>query len=157
MLPNRETLFPCCGTASPVSHPESYNVSLPYPLQRTPLYGFLNDLMELVAAMDGERVYLPSYISFVLHPYVKNIRLGASAESTRVLFHALEERLAQERTRRFVTLEEIESDNELFATAEKRIGDERVNERVLLLSTSRRYPREDRVAFPLLPQCQRLR
>jgi hypothetical protein len=74
--------------------------------------------------MDQERVYLPDYVSFVLHPYVKNVRLGASAEATRVLFHALEERLAHTRTRRFATLEEIENDLALFDEAARRITGE---------------------------------
>jgi len=124
VLPAPDTLFPLLRHCLSKFDPESYNISLPYPLQRTPLYGFLNNLMELVSSMDGERVYLPDYISFVLHPYVKNIRLGTSAEVTRVLFHALEERLAQGRTRRFATLAEIESDDGLFDEAARRITGE---------------------------------
>ena len=123
VLPRPDTLFPLLRHCLSRFDVESYNVSLPYPLQRTPLYGFLNDLMELVGTMDSERVYLPAYVSFALHPYVKNIRLGQSAEATRVLFHALEERLAAERTRRFATLEEIESDQGLFDEAARRIGE----------------------------------
>jgi hypothetical protein len=123
VLPRPDTLFPLLRHCLSRFEPESYNVSLPYPLQRTPLYGFLNNLMELVGTMDGERVYLAAYVAFALHPYVKNIRLGQSAEATRVLFHALEERLATERTRRFATLEEIESDNGLFDEAARRIGE----------------------------------
>ncbi|MGA2975447.1 MAG: PD-(D/E)XK nuclease family protein [Spirochaetia bacterium] len=122
VLPKPDTLFPLLRHCLSRFDPESYNVSLPYPLQRTPLHGFLNDLMELVGSMDGERVYLPAYITFALHPYVKNIRLEASAEATRVLFHTLEERLAKERTRRFSTLEEIESNEDLFIEAARRIG-----------------------------------
>ena len=122
VLPKPDTLFPLVRHCLSRFDADSYNVSLPYPLQRTPLYGFLNDLMELVGSMDGDRVYLPDYVSFVLHPYVKNLRLGASAEATRVLFHALEERLAAERTRRFATLAEIESSEGLFAEAARRMG-----------------------------------
>ncbi len=123
VLPRPDTLFPLLRHCLSRFEPESYNVSLPYPLQRTPLYGFLNDLMELVGTMDSERVYLRAYVTFALHPYVKNIRLGQSAEATRVLFHALEERLASARTRRFATLEEIESDQQLFDEAARRIGE----------------------------------
>ncbi len=65
----------------------------------------------------------PAYLAFALHPYVKNIRLGQSAEATRVLFHTLEERLAAERTRRFATLEEIESDSALFDDAAGRLAE----------------------------------
>ncbi len=124
VLPRPDTLFPLVRQCLSRFDEESYNVSLGYPLPRTPLYGFLNTLMELVGSMDEERVYLPDYISFVLHPYVKNIRLGASAEATRVLFHALEERLAHTRTRRFATLDEIESDAALFDEAARRVTEE---------------------------------
>jgi ATP-dependent helicase/nuclease subunit B len=124
VLPSPETLFPLLRHCLSRFDPESYNVSLPYPLHRTPLYGFFNNLIEVVGSMDGQRVYVPAYVSFVLHPYVKNIRLGASAEATRVLFHALEERLEKSRTRRFVTLEDIESDEDLFVDAAGRIAED---------------------------------
>ena len=123
VLPRPDTLFPLLRHCLSRFEPESYNVSLPYPLERTPLYGFLNDLMELVGTMDGERVYLPAYLAFALHPYVKNMRLGQSAEATRVLFHTMEERLAAERTRRFATLEEIEADTGLFDDAAGRFAE----------------------------------
>jgi ATP-dependent helicase/nuclease subunit B len=123
VVPKPDTLFPLLRHCLSRFDPESYNVSLPYPVQRTTLYGFFNDLMELAVSMDGERVYMPAYMTFTLHPYVKNLRLGASAEATRVLFHTLEERLAEERTRRFATLEEIEGDDKLFMDTALRIGD----------------------------------
>jgi len=124
VLPSPETLFPLLRHCLSRFEPESYNISLPYPLQRTPLYGFFNNLMEVVGSMDGPRVYIPAYVSFVLHPYVKNTRLGASAEATRVLFHALEEHLEKTRTRRFMTMEEIEADTSLFEDAADRIAED---------------------------------
>jgi ATP-dependent helicase/nuclease subunit B len=124
VVPSPATLFPLLRHCLSRFDAESYNISLPYPLQRTPLYGFLNDLMELVSSMDGERVYMPDYISFVLHPYVKNVRLGSSAEATRVLFHTLEERRARRGTQRFATLEEIEGDEGLFEEAARKIAAE---------------------------------
>ncbi len=122
VLPSPDTLFPLLRHCLSRFDEADYNVSLGYPLQRTPLYGFLNSLMELVASMDGERLYIPAYVSFILHPYTKNVRFRASAESTRVLFHLLEERLARARTRRFTALEEIEADEELFTEAAGRIA-----------------------------------
>ena len=124
VLPSPDTLFPLLRHCLSRFDESSYNVSLGYPLQRTPLYGFLNSLMELVTSMDGDRVYLPDYISFILHPYTKNVRFRTSAESTRVLFHLLEEKLAASRSRRFSTLEEIESDSDLFDEAAARIARE---------------------------------
>jgi ATP-dependent helicase/nuclease subunit B len=127
VLPSPDTLFPLLRHCLSRFDDADYNVSLGYPLQRTPLYGFLNSLMELVSSMDGDRVYIPAYVSFVLHPYTKNVRFRASAESTRVLFHTLEARLALARTRRFAALEEIEADEGLFTEAAARIaaGEER--------------------------------
>ena len=124
VLPSPETLFPLLRHCLSRFDPESYNVSLPYPLQRTPLYGFFNNLIEVVGSMDEQRVYIPAYVSFVLHPYVKNMRLGSSAEATRVLFHAMEEHLEKSRTRRFVTLEDLESDEDLFVDAAGRIAED---------------------------------
>jgi hypothetical protein len=124
VLPKAETLFPLLRHALSRLDPDDYNVSLPYPLQRTPLSAFFDNLMELVSSMEGELTYLPAYVAFVLHPYVKNIRMGASAEATRVLFHALEDRLAESPTRRFRLLQDLESDAELFSDAARRLGDE---------------------------------
>jgi ATP-dependent helicase/nuclease subunit B len=122
VLPAADTLFPLLRHCLSRFEESSYNISLGYPLLRTPLFGFLSSLMELVSTRDGGRMYLPAYMSFVLHPYTKNIRFRSSAESTRVLFHVLEENLAQSRARRFATLEEIESDQTLFRDAAARIA-----------------------------------
>jgi ATP-dependent helicase/nuclease subunit B len=122
VLPSPDTLFPLVRHCLSRLDEESYNISLGYPLLRTPLYGFLGQLMELVESMDGEQLYLPRYVSFVLHPYTKNIRFGGSAEATRVLFHTLEERMAAARTRRFSTAEQIEEDEALFDEAARRIS-----------------------------------
>ena len=39
--------------------------------------------------------------------------MRGSAEATRVIFHALEETLSQDRTRSFVRLDEIEDDSQI--------------------------------------------
>ncbi len=124
VLPAPETLFPLLRHCLSRFSEESYNVSLGYPLDRTPLFGFFTDLMALVDSIDGDRVYLPDYLTFVLHPYTKNIRFRASAEVTRILFHALEDHLAQSRTRAFSTLEELEADAKLFEKAARGVSAE---------------------------------
>ncbi|HET6487134.1 MAG TPA: PD-(D/E)XK nuclease family protein [Spirochaetia bacterium] len=122
VLPDPQTLFPLLRHGLSRFTEDQYNVSLGYSLQRTPLYGFFADLMELIASMEGDRVYLSAYLSFVLHPYTKNIRFRGSAEATRVLFHTLEDRLARVRGRKFSTLREIESDDELFQDAARSVA-----------------------------------
>ena len=124
VLPRAETLFPLLRHCLSRFDEESYNISLGYPLDRTPLYGFFADLMELAGSMDEGRVYVPDYLTFVLHPYTKNIRFRGSAELTRVLFHTIEDRLSSARTRTFIALEDMESDAALFEPVITRTADE---------------------------------
>ncbi len=117
VLPSSDTLFPLQRHCLSRLDREAYNISLGYPLVRTPVYGFLNDLMELIASREGERIYVPHYLTFMLHPYTKNALFHGSAAATRMLLHTLEEILGGTRTRLFVTLEEIEGKTELFEQA----------------------------------------
>jgi len=114
VLPAVETLFPLYQqTLSGLDEGRDFNVSLGYPLTRTPVYSFFHNLLELVQSMDDEgRVYVPSYLRFVLHPYTKNLYFPGfdqRADLTRILFHAVEEELSGQKARSFWSLEEIES------------------------------------------------
>ncbi len=117
VLPSADTLFPVQRHCLSRLDRESYNISLGYPLVRTPVYGFLNDLMELIGSMDGERVYVPRYLTFMLHPYTKNTLFRGSAAATRVLMHAMEESLSGSRTRLFMSLAEMEQNSAVFEQA----------------------------------------
>ncbi len=114
VLPAAETLFPLYQQALSALPPDSFNISLGYPLARTPIASFFDDLLELANSADEEgRLYAPAYLRFVLHPYTKNIFFpgtGARADLTRILFHAVEEEMTARRNKAFWSLEEIESD-----------------------------------------------
>lgn len=127
VLPSADTLFPVQRHCLSRLDGESYNISLGYPLVRTPVYGFLNDLMELIGSMEGEHVYLPRYLTFMLHPYTKNALFRGSASATRVLMHAMEESLSGARTRLFMTLAEIEQDATVFEQAALSIASDGIN------------------------------
>ena len=114
VLPSAETLFPLLRHGISMIDEGSYNISLGYPLQRTPLFAFLNSIMELITSMDGDRIYLPDYLNFVLHPYTKNIYYDDTPETTRILFHTIEDGFAKISSKTFVTLAEIEEDGKLF-------------------------------------------
>jgi CRISPR/Cas system-associated exonuclease Cas4 (RecB family) len=114
VLPSVETLFPLFHHSLSLLRTEDYNISLGYPLQRTPIYGFLNNLMEIVTSMEGERVYVPDYLNFILHPYTKNIYCNGSSEISRIMFHTIEEELTSSRTKKFLALLEIEGDKTLY-------------------------------------------
>lgn len=121
VLPSSETLFPLLRQGITMIDEDSYNISLGYSLQRTPIFAFLNNIMELITSMDGDLIYVPDYLNFVLHPYAKNIYCNGSSELTRILFHTMEERLTKYRTKTFISLEEIEEDEKLFQTVMDRI------------------------------------
>ncbi len=74
VLPAAETLFPLHQQTLAALPGDAYNISLGYPLYRTPLAGFFDRLLELIQSTDEEgRVYAPHYLRFLLHPYVKNL------------------------------------------------------------------------------------
>jgi ATP-dependent helicase/nuclease subunit B len=121
VLPSSETLIPLFHQALSLLDPDNYNISLGYPLQRTPLFGFFNNLMEVVTTMDGDRLYVPYYLEFIFHPYMKNIYFQGRAEMTRILFHTIEEALTEKRTRKFLSLEELESDEAILDAIKEKV------------------------------------
>lgn len=113
VLPSAEALFPVLHAPLSLLNEEEYNISLGYPLVRTPVFGFLNSLMELVSGSFNGKYSAHSYLRFVLHPYTKNIRLGARSDVTRILFHRIEEFLARHKAKLLLTLNELEGDEAL--------------------------------------------
>ncbi len=86
VLPTADALFPLVHQTLSLMPQEQYNIALEYPMARTPIYGFLNNLMELLCTKQGERYSAAQYIKFILHPYTKNIRLDQRTDVTRMLF-----------------------------------------------------------------------
>ncbi|MGD0589272.1 MAG: PD-(D/E)XK nuclease family protein [Bacteroidota bacterium] len=117
VLPTADALFPVVHQTLTLMPEEEYNIALGYPMARTPVYGFLHNLMELVCTKQGERYSASQYLKFVLHPYTKNIRFGQRADVTRILFHGLETMLMEDKTKILVTLEDIEQADEVFNNA----------------------------------------
>lgn len=110
VLPSPDALFPLYHQALSLLPMDGYNISLGYPLQRTPIFSFFRSLMELAVSMEGDRLYVPYYLKFILHPYTKNIYFRERADLTRMLFHAVEECLTVQKRRKFLSLYEIEED-----------------------------------------------
>ena len=125
VLPSSETLFPLLHQGISVIDEKDYNISWGYPLYRTPIFGFLNNLMELITSMDENRLYIPDYLKFILHPYTKNIYYKESTEAARIIIHTLEESFAkQEKT--FLTLSEIENNKGLYKNIKNSISESKI-------------------------------
>jgi ATP-dependent helicase/nuclease subunit B len=123
VLPSSESLFPVLYHALALLGENDYNISLGYPLSRSPLYGLLGSLLDLIATARGETVHAGTYIRFVLHPYIKNFRFGRRTDITRVLFHALEELLARQ-TLTMVSLARLEGEHSLFERIARGLSDD---------------------------------
>ena len=124
VLPSSETLFPLLRQGMTCIDKDDFNISLGYPLHRTPVFGFLNNLMELIASVEDDRIYVPDYMKFVLHPYVKNIYCKGNAEITRIMFHTIEEMLQKSRTKMFATLSEIEDNEKILSSISDKLRQE---------------------------------
>ena len=123
VLPASETLFPLYQQTLADLHPDEFNISLGYPLTRTPIFTFFERLLDVFRMADEDgRVYAPDYLRFVLHPYTKNLYfpgLERRSDLTRILFHAVEEALTERKGRAFWSLAEIESDPAVREAIEK--------------------------------------
>lgn len=87
---------------------DTYNISLGYPLIKTPLYSFIKSLFDVLTSMNNNKVYIPDYLNFVLHPYTKNILFNDNSEITRTTFHSIENELNKNRFKNYLTLHDIE-------------------------------------------------
>lgn len=121
VLPSSEALFPVIHGALALLPEEAYNIALQYPLSRTPVYGFLESLMECAFSLQNSRFPASAYLKFLLHPYTKNIRMGNSAEATRVFIHALEDHILLHYAKTLLSLDELENDEQLFTSVAQRL------------------------------------
>ncbi|KJR42270.1 hypothetical protein MCHI_001828 [Candidatus Magnetoovum chiemensis] len=115
VLAGLDTLFPLLNHGLSVLHKKDYNISLGYPLHRTPIYGFFEDLMALITSMDGALYYVPAYLKFLLHPYTRNVYFKDNADVTRIIFHTIEDNLSNKRVKVFINPKEINKDAQLIS------------------------------------------
>jgi hypothetical protein len=140
VLPAVETLIPVVEQSLARLPETGYNISVGYPLTRTPLYNFFDSLFKLLETAEEDssdgasalppeerfRLYVSDYLNFVLHPYTKNIYFPTTprtAEHTRILFHLMENNFNQKKGRLFWSLEEMAADPDLRDSLEKYTGE----------------------------------
>jgi len=123
VLPSPGTLFPVLQVTLAGLDAE-WNVSMGYPLHRTPVWSLLATLgraLESSEERDRETLYfVPDYLRLLLHPYVKNLFWGRASSPTRILLHTVEETLSG-RQARFARLEDIEGDGDILKEALQRL------------------------------------
>lgn len=124
VLPSPRALFPVLQSTLAGLEGE-WNVSMGYPLVRTPVWSLLVTLGRVLESrenVDGGVLYfVPDYLRLLLHPYVKNLYWGTASWPTRVLLHTVEETL-NDRGERFLQLDDIEKDGKLLNEAFQRLS-----------------------------------
>ena len=125
VLPLSEALFPLLTFA--VDRVDTrYNISLGYPLQRTPVFDLISNIIDSQTTRRDHNTYsAPAYLKVMLHPFVKNLSLH---EDLRLLLTNLRRLLTGEirestvAGRAFITLGEMETAVRLAAKDENRAG-----------------------------------
>ncbi|MBW7887088.1 MAG: PD-(D/E)XK nuclease family protein [Bacteroidetes bacterium] len=121
VLPNAENLFPLFHQTLSDFDQSKYNIALGYPLSRTPVYGFLLSLLDVITTMKDQKVFVPKYLQFLLHPYTKNILYKNRTDVTRTLIHSVERALLQHDARVYISLDEIETSFPDYLNITKRL------------------------------------
>lgn len=116
VLPSPDALFPLTHWVLPLTG--EHNISLGYPVARTPVFGFLAGVWTMLSSMREGGVYARDYLRCMLHPYIKSIRWNNTPDATRIMFHTIEDFLAREKGWSFFRLEDLEQHRELL----ERIG-----------------------------------
>lgn len=127
VLPSSENLFPLYHQTLAQYDRDSYNIALGYPLERTPVYGFLMALMDVLLSSRNGTVFVPAYLQFMLHPYTKNILWKNRSDVTRLIVQAVEQFCTANNTKTYIVLEEVELSPEIVKSVQRRMkGEERV-------------------------------
>ncbi len=121
VLPEPEGLVPLLSEVSGLM--EDFNVSMGYPLKRSPVYSLFRAVCEAQESRDAAgRYYAPDYLRVILHPLVKNLRFSYAPSVTRILMHKTEEVLRggpdpDPGGSLFVSLEEVEKTGLIYDLA----------------------------------------
>ncbi|MEO1784667.1 PD-(D/E)XK nuclease family protein [Thermodesulfobium sp. 4217-1] len=125
LLVSEASLFPVLYNAIPDG--ERYNVSMGYPLSRTPIYSLFDMIATLLSRINNFKFYSTDYINLLFHPYVKTLKFDKysfnSEESqdiqnlqstvTRTLFQKIHAYI-RNNNKIFISLKEIEEKSEIY-------------------------------------------
>jgi CRISPR/Cas system-associated exonuclease Cas4 (RecB family) len=126
VLPAPDSLFPVYHQTLSLLGEEEYNIALGYPVVRTPIFGFFNNLLELLATKQNDAFSASSYIKFMLHPYAKNIRWNQRTDVTRILVHAIETKLTGDASKKLMTLNDVEQAEDVFTNVAFMLNEQKV-------------------------------
>ena len=114
VLPDPSALMPLLYE---LPEDQEVNITLGYPLERTAIWGLMDQLIKLQENFDPQRgYYYKDYLSVIRHPFLKRLKLNSDKTGQAVL-HLLESKI-REKGKPYLTLEEIEELVESFEEEE---------------------------------------
>ncbi len=96
VVPDSERLVPLISEIN--GKCEKYNVSLGYPLSKSPLFALLNLITDIQITKTGAKYYAKDYIKTLKHPFVKNFSLCGKEYISRGIVHIIEEILLEDKS-----------------------------------------------------------
>ncbi|MDD5070805.1 MAG: PD-(D/E)XK nuclease family protein [Candidatus Omnitrophica bacterium] len=117
VIPRSDMILPFL-TESSLSLGE-FNVSLGYPLEKSPLYVLFHNLHKLTESQRNNKYYTKEYLAVLRHPLIKNLSLNADSAVMRVMAHKIEEMLCSNEKSEisgslFISLDEIEKEEKIY-------------------------------------------
>lgn len=125
ILVSETSLFPVLYNAIP--NGERYNISMGYPLSRTPIYSLFDMISTLLSRINNFKFYSTDYINLLFHPYIKTLKfdkfsfVSEEAEDiqnfqstvTRILFQKIQFYI-RDHNKIFISLKGIEEESEIY-------------------------------------------
>lgn len=106
VLPDSDSLVPLLSEIS--SFVKDFNVSMGYPLRRTPLYSLFELLSECQSTKKAEQYYTRDYFAVLNHPYIRELDLSGKPGIMKRIVRNLEEIVFSSESRQlFVGVKEI--------------------------------------------------
>lgn len=88
-VPRPEAITPLLGEISPILN--EFNISMGYPLKRSPLYVLLDALLRAQESKRNGAYYTKDYLNLLRHPLIKNLKFKGNTVLRRVMVHKIEE------------------------------------------------------------------
>ncbi|MFH1772079.1 MAG: PD-(D/E)XK nuclease family protein [Candidatus Omnitrophota bacterium] len=125
VVPDSKALVPLLAEISSIV--DEFNVSMGYPLNKSPLYELFELIFKCQESRHDETYYANAYINLIKHPLIKNLLICETSSVTRVMMHTIEELLQgmQESSiggSLFFKLEEIEKDPDVFSITKQTLA-----------------------------------
>lgn len=113
VLPDPERLVPLLWEAVGALDVD-YNITMGYPLVRTPLYALLDQVLRAAETSRGGKVRVLDYLRLLFHPYAKGF--GGADSGMRLIVHAVEEVLSR-RGVAYAAAQDLERDEAILKKA----------------------------------------